>query len=138
VGSSPSAEEVDVDEEGHIEVACTAHTNTGVRSLVKSVVRGLKVCTGVMVCRQSSSSNSSSKQHLSAVISHLQWSARFWQYFVIAQRHGADKGMNAQAAGGHASDDRAASMCRAVVTHPGANAAAAMPVGGRGSMLSQQ
>jgi hypothetical protein len=45
VGSSPSAEEVDVDEEGHIEVACTAHTNTGVRSLVKSVIRGLKVCT---------------------------------------------------------------------------------------------
>lgn len=42
VGSSPSAEEVDVDEEGHIEVACTAHTNTGVRSLVKSVIRGLK------------------------------------------------------------------------------------------------
>ncbi|KAF6263157.1 phosphatidylinositol 3 and 4-kinase-domain-containing protein [Scenedesmus sp. NREL 46B-D3] len=42
VGSSPSAEEVDLDEEGHIEVACTAHTNTGVRSLVKSVIRGLK------------------------------------------------------------------------------------------------
>jgi len=28
--------------EGHIEVACTAHASTGVRRLVKSVVRGLK------------------------------------------------------------------------------------------------
>ena len=29
--------------EGHIEVACTAHASTGVRRLVKSVVRGIKV-----------------------------------------------------------------------------------------------
>lgn len=29
--------------EGHVEVACTAHASTGVRRLVKSVVRGIKV-----------------------------------------------------------------------------------------------
>lgn len=31
--------------EGHVEVACTAHASTGVRRLVKSVVRGIKVRT---------------------------------------------------------------------------------------------
>jgi hypothetical protein len=49
-----------LDEEGHIEVACTAHTNTGVRSLVKSVIRGLKVCT------RAGSSSSSSKRMAAA------------------------------------------------------------------------
>ncbi|KAF8072520.1 PI4KG7 [Scenedesmus sp. PABB004] len=41
VGSAASGD-LEAEGEGHIEVACTAHTNTGVRRLVKAVIRGLK------------------------------------------------------------------------------------------------
>lgn len=43
VGSIAASGDLDFDGQGHIEVCCTAHTNPGVRSLVKSVIRGLKV-----------------------------------------------------------------------------------------------
>jgi len=43
VGSLASTD-LDVEGQGHIEVACMAHVNHGVRRLVKSVIRGLKVC----------------------------------------------------------------------------------------------
>lgn len=47
--------------EGHIEVACTAHASTGVRRLVKSVVRGLKVnCKFTAADSSDSSSRSES------------------------------------------------------------------------------
>ncbi len=42
MGSAVGSSEQEL--EGHIEVACTAHASTGVRRLVKSVVRGIKVC----------------------------------------------------------------------------------------------
>ena len=41
MGSVARSSEQELD--GHIEVACTAHASTGVRRLVKSVVRGIKV-----------------------------------------------------------------------------------------------
>lgn len=44
VGSIAVSGELELEgDQGHIEVACTAHTTTGVRRLVKSVIRGLKV-----------------------------------------------------------------------------------------------
>lgn len=44
VGSSAASGELHMEsDQGHIEVACTAHTTAGVRRLVKSVIRGLKV-----------------------------------------------------------------------------------------------
>lgn len=48
LGSNAGSGEFDAaDDHGHIEVACTAHTTTGVRRLVKSVIRGLKVSVNV-------------------------------------------------------------------------------------------
>jgi hypothetical protein len=43
VGSAVSSWEVELGSQGHVEVACTAHASTGVRRLVKAVIRGLKV-----------------------------------------------------------------------------------------------
>lgn len=50
--------------EGHIEVACTAHASTGVRRLVKSVVRGLKVNRKLTAAGSSDSSSCSEKSAL--------------------------------------------------------------------------
>lgn len=41
MGSASGSGEQELD--GHIQVACTAHASTGVRRLVKSVIRGIKV-----------------------------------------------------------------------------------------------
>eukprot|EP00879_Flechtneria_rotunda_P003896 GHRR01004136.1.p1 GENE.GHRR01004136.1~~GHRR01004136.1.p1 ORF type:complete len:856 (+),score=330.29 GHRR01004136.1:2389-4956(+) len=42
VGSTVSTVDSETEGSGHLEVACTAHTTSGVKRLVKSVIRGLK------------------------------------------------------------------------------------------------